>query len=158
MAWTEEQKAALSKKRGLAAQAISDPQKRQTFIGAQGALEEKHKNNVPDQEYDRLQREAEATTGTGGLNMDMAIPQYSKGTAFVPKTGLAKIHRGERIVPAKENKRNWIAGAVEHKGSLRAAAKKSGKSTRSFAEAHKHDSGKTGKRSRLALTLMGMHG
>lgn len=54
-------------------------------------------------------------------------------------------------------KKNWIAGAIKKPGSLRAAAKKSGKSTHSFAESHKHDSGKTGNRARLALTLMGMH-
>jgi hypothetical protein len=54
-------------------------------------------------------------------------------------------------------KKNWIAGAIKKPGSLRAAAKKSGKSTHAFAEAHKHDSGKTGNRARLALTLMGMH-
>jgi hypothetical protein len=53
-------------------------------------------------------------------------------------------------------KKHWIQGAIKHKGSLRAAAKKSGQSTRQFAESHKSDSGKTGARSRLALTLMGM--
>lgn len=54
-------------------------------------------------------------------------------------------------------KKNWIQGAIKHKGSLRAAARRSGESTRQFAESHKHASGKTGARSRLALTLMGMH-
>lgn len=54
-------------------------------------------------------------------------------------------------------KKNWIAGAIKKPGSLRAAAKKSGESPRQFATSHKHDSGKTGARSRLALTLMGMH-
>lgn len=54
-------------------------------------------------------------------------------------------------------KKHWIQGAIKHPGSLRKAAAKAGKSTRSFAESHKHDSGKTGNRARLALTLMGMH-
>jgi hypothetical protein len=54
-------------------------------------------------------------------------------------------------------KKNWIAGAIKKPGSLRAAAKKAGESTRQFANSHKHDSGKTGNRSRLALTLMGMN-
>lgn len=54
-------------------------------------------------------------------------------------------------------KKHWIKGAIKHKGSLRAAAKRAGESTRQFAQVHKHDSGKTGSRSRLALTLMGMH-
>lgn len=51
----------------------------------------------------------------------------------------------------------WIKGAIKHPGALKAAAKRAGESTREYAEEHKHDSGKTGQRSRLALTLMGMH-
>ena len=51
----------------------------------------------------------------------------------------------------------WIKGAIKHKGALKADAKRAGESTHEYAEAHKHDSGKTGARSRLALTLMGMH-
>lgn len=56
-----------------------------------------------------------------------------------------------------DKKKNWIAGAIKHPGSLRAAAKKSGQSTKQFAAAHKNDSGTVGKRSRLAETLMGMN-
>ncbi len=41
-----------------------------------------------------------------------------------------------------------------HKGIFSEAAKKAGKSTREFAEEHKHDSGKIGKRARLALVFM----
>ena len=53
---------------------------------------------------------------------------------------------------------NWIKGAIKHPGSFRAAAKKHGMSTKSYAEKEKGASGKTGQRARLALTLMGMHG
>ena len=53
--------------------------------------------------------------------------------------------------------KNWIAGAIKHPGALRKAAAKSGESTHEFAEQHKDSSGKTGKRSRLALTLMKMN-
>lgn len=52
--------------------------------------------------------------------------------------------------------KNWIKSAIKHPGALKKQAAKSGESTREFAEAHKNDSGKTGKRSRLALTLMAM--
>lgn len=41
-----------------------------------------------------------------------------------------------------------------HKGIFKAAAKRAGKSTKEFAEEHKHDSGKLGKRSRLALSFL----
>lgn len=52
----------------------------------------------------------------------------------------------------------WIQSAVKHPGSFRKAAQKHGVSTKTYAEEHKHDSGTTGNRARLALTLMGMHG
>jgi hypothetical protein len=54
-------------------------------------------------------------------------------------------------------KKNWIAGAIHHKGALKAAAKRAGESTATYARAHVHDSGKTGQRARLALTLMKMN-
>lgn len=54
-------------------------------------------------------------------------------------------------------KKHWIKGAIKHPGSLTAAAKKAGESTHEYAEQHKHDKGKTGKRARLALTLSEMH-
>lgn len=43
--------------------------------------------------------------------------------------------------------------AVKHKGALRQAAHRAGQSTHEFAEAHKNDSGVTGRRARLALTF-----
>jgi hypothetical protein len=51
---------------------------------------------------------------------------------------------------------NFIKKAIKKPGALRAQAARAGESTREYAEAHKHDSGKTGQRSRLAITLMGM--
>ena len=53
-------------------------------------------------------------------------------------------------------KKHWIAGAIKHPGALRRAAAKAGESTHEYAEKHKHDSGKAGSRSRLALTLSGL--
>ena len=50
----------------------------------------------------------------------------------------------------------WIARAIKKPGSFKAAAEKAGKSTSEFASEHKHDSGKLGKRARLAQTLMRM--
>ncbi len=48
---------------------------------------------------------------------------------------------------------NWIKGAIKHPGAFSAQAKAAGKSTAEFAQEHKHDSGTTGNRARLALTL-----
>ena len=47
----------------------------------------------------------------------------------------------------------FIQNAIKHKGALRRAAHKAGESTMEYAEAHEHDSGKTGARARLAITL-----
>lgn len=48
---------------------------------------------------------------------------------------------------------NWIAGAIKHKGSFKAAAKRAGKSTAAYAKEKAHAPGKLGKRARLAETL-----
>jgi hypothetical protein len=61
----------------------------------------------------------------------------------------------EKVVA--EKKKNWIKGAIRHPGTLKRAAKRAGESTRQYAESHKDSSGTTGKRARLAITLMGMH-
>jgi hypothetical protein len=53
--------------------------------------------------------------------------------------------------------KNWIQGAIKKPGALTAQANKAGQSPMEFAAAHKGDSGKTGQRARLALTLRGMH-
>lgn len=55
--------------------------------------------------------------------------------------------------------KKWIASAIKpsHKGEFKAKAEAAGETTRQFAKAHEHDSGKTGQQSRLAETLMGMH-
>lgn len=49
--------------------------------------------------------------------------------------------------------KNWISSAIKHPGALKKAASAAGESTHAYAESHKHDSGKTGARARLALTL-----
>lgn len=51
---------------------------------------------------------------------------------------------------------NWIKGAIKHPGAFKAQAQHAGMSTSGFAQQHKHDSGKTGQRARLALALIGM--
>lgn len=52
--------------------------------------------------------------------------------------------------------RHFIKSAIKHPGALTASAKAAGMSPMAFAEAHKHDSGTTGRRARLAITLRGL--
>jgi hypothetical protein len=54
-------------------------------------------------------------------------------------------------------KAHWIQGAIKKPGSFTAQAKRAKMSVGEFAQKHKHDSGKTGARARLAITLRGMH-
>jgi hypothetical protein len=59
---------------------------------------------------------------------------------------------------AEKRKKKWIKAATDNAHDQFAAkAKAAGESTREFASKHSGDSGKLGKQSRLAETLMGMH-
>lgn len=53
-------------------------------------------------------------------------------------------------------KKHWIAGAIKHPGAMTAAAKREGVSNSKYEQEHKGDSGTSGKRARLALTLKKM--
>jgi len=56
---------------------------------------------------------------------------------------------------------NWMQGVSKgikksgHAGVFRKAAERAGKSTSEFATEHEHDSGKLGRRARLAKAFMG---
>lgn len=56
----------------------------------------------------------------------------------------------------KKKKRNWIKGAVKHPGAATESARKEGKSVSAWSKEHAHDSGKSGKRARLAQTFKKM--
>ena len=49
----------------------------------------------------------------GNLGADFLIPGFDVGTPFVPRDMVAKIHKGERIVPAAQNNRTFGYGNVE---------------------------------------------
>lgn len=57
----------------------------------------------------------------------------------------------------KLDEKNWIAGVIKHPGAMTKAAEKEGVSNSTYEKEHEHDSGKSGARARLALTLKKMH-
>jgi hypothetical protein len=52
---------------------------------------------------------------------------------------------------------NWIKSAIKKPGAMTAAADKEGVTNPQYEQEHKGDSGKSGKRARLAITLKGLH-
>lgn len=54
---------------------------------------------------------------------------------------------------AEKKKKKWIKSAIKHPGAMTAAAKREGVSNSEYIKEHKGDSGKAGKRARLADTL-----
>lgn len=106
---SEQDKATLSKVRGHAAAQIADPATKQKFIAAQG--ESERKGNI-DADYEHLNKEAEDTEATEGANKATGaqstdtsghLPSYKHGTDYVPKTGPAILHKGEKVTPKEDN-------------------------------------------------------
>lgn len=98
---TEEQKAQLSKRRGQAATQIVDPAERQRFISAQGDAETVNKGQLPVARAHKMSEEA-------------GLMGYKRGTAYVPKTGPAILHKGEAVIPANKNSMGLAESALAH--------------------------------------------
>jgi len=96
---SEEQKAQLSKRRGQAAAQIVDPEERRKFISAQGDAEAANKGELPVAKAKKMSEES-------------GLMGYKKGTPYVPKTGAAIVHKGERVVPAEKNNPMGLAEAA----------------------------------------------
>ena len=54
--------------------------------------------------------------------------------------------------------KHWIEDAIFKPGAEKKAAKQAGMNTEDYAETHDEDSGKAGRRARLAETLMKLRG
>jgi hypothetical protein len=59
------------------------------------------------QDFDKINPKAKYGDRPGEKRPDATgMPQYKDGTTNVPKTGAAKLHKGEAVIPAKENPMN----------------------------------------------------
>ena len=83
------------------------------------------------------------------------VPMSGTESGYGGKTAFGKGHIEDSLKDGGKVK--WIQKMHMKKGAETAAAHKAGMSTHGYMEAHKHDSGKAGKRARLGLTLSGMH-
>lgn len=58
------------------------------------------------------------TGNVGGLALDalkfFKVPGFAEGTPYVPRTGLAMIHQGERIIPADQNRAGFGGNIIIH--------------------------------------------
>lgn len=86
-----------------------------------------------------------------------------KDSLLDPKNKRLKGHgrneKGDSVYEEIEDldEKNWIAGAIKHPGALTRKAHKAKESPMEYAHEHEHSSGKTGKQSRLAVTLKSLH-
>lgn len=75
------------------------------LIGSMSALDARNFSTLVD--YQRAR-----SYMAGGISLSQ-LPAYANGTDYVPNTGLALVHQGERIIPADENARNTSAANSE---------------------------------------------
>jgi hypothetical protein len=68
------------------------------------------------------------------INLIGFPPQYEHGTPYVPETGLALLHQGERVVPAAENNAGGMGGGMTINVSIAPGAKITEQEAREFAE------------------------
>ncbi len=72
--------------------------------------------------------------------------------------GRGRNEKGDSMYEEEElEEKHWIQNAIKHPGALTRKAHKAKESPMEYAHGHEHSGGKTGKQSRLALTLRGMH-
>jgi uncharacterized Zn finger protein (UPF0148 family) len=94
-------------------------------------------------------------------NMIRRERQRKAATENKRNTSLSSRASSNRQVQAEEieniEEKNWIQAAIKHPDALRKAAKKAHMSTSEYEKKHMHDSGTTGKRARLAMTLKKLH-
>ena len=81
------------------------------------------------------------------------LPGKASAAFAKAKAGFKEVNGYANYEGLSKVTKNWIAGAIKHKGALTKKAKKAGESPMDFAHDKMHASGKTGQQARLAMTL-----
>jgi|GEM_PF-2647828 len=113
---TEEQRAALTQQRGRQASRIKDPGERRRYIAESANI---------DKNYEGMADRTSAMEGV--LDKRELLGDYKKGTKNVPKTGAYKLHKGEAVVPADENKMKERMDGAAKKAMSKLGGKKKAK-------------------------------
>jgi hypothetical protein len=103
---SEEERAALAQRRGRDAAKIADAKKRAEFIAEQGKSEAKGK----DVDLEELKHKTDV------FETGLALRGSLKRGGRVKRTGLYRLHKGERVVSAKKRIQRIDAASVLGKG------------------------------------------
>ena len=117
--------------------------------GGQKKLDKNHNGKLDGQDFKILRKEAK----------EGSAEDKKQDKAGMKRTGMTAKEWEKSAEDKKEDMKeaNWIKGAIKHPGAMTAAAKRAGETDSEYEQQHKHDSGKAGRRARLALTLKKMH-
>jgi hypothetical protein len=110
---TEQQRADLAKQRGVQAAKMTDPAERRRYIAESANI---------DKDYEGMAQKTSAMENV--LMKRELLGSYKKGTKSVPKTGVYKLHKGEAVIPAKENKEKESPAEKDMKKRMKDIAKK----------------------------------
>ena len=96
-----------------------------TWREAAGRSAQPTKTSAPTESADKINPKAKFGDNPGEKRIDVsdmtkplagqAMPSYKDGVDSVPKTGPALLHKGEKVVPAKDNVMDKITGGVPAK-------------------------------------------
>jgi hypothetical protein len=90
----ETERAAMSRTRGQVAAGMSDPDARRKFIARQGEEESRGKSDLAGLGQDAYRQR----------NVNTVQGSFKRG-GRVKKTGVYKLHRGERVVPKRSRRK-----------------------------------------------------
>lgn len=90
---TEQERAETSKFRGQVASGIRDPEERRKFVARQGEEEARGKSDTAALSEDAFRQR----------NVNTVQGSFRKG-GKVKKTGVYRLHKGERVVPRKSKR------------------------------------------------------